>query len=227
MRSKLLLESFVKISEQFSFLSKTKQAEELSNIIEEQSTLTGDKEIISGKRLLQLKKEAEERHEINLRMGVANALAVYVGYKDFSTYEKEQKKGELTFKDKSSNFFRAHKTTLLVSIGLLLIFLIFESVTKRKWMVWKKDHYEQIDFNENDYSTGKLKLYKSTECDAFFKIQPDCNTVFFTQDGKSLIWYGKNKNREYEFFSTRGNHPETDKPLKPITHYMVEKYICP
>ena len=29
-----------------------------------------------------------------------------------------------------------------------------------------------------------------------------------------------------EFFTSFGYHPETGDPLKPITEYMIRKYIC-
>ena len=45
-------------------------------------------------------------------------------------------------------------------------------------------------------------------------------------DGSERLWYGKNKNKELEYFTAFGKHPETGKTLKPITKYMIAKYIC-
>ncbi|WP_435682498.1 hypothetical protein [Nonlabens sp.] len=53
-----------------------------------------------------------------------------------------------------------------------------------------------------------------------------CDTVFFKSDNSVRFWYGKNKKKEIEYFTDLGLHPETGKTLKPITGYMIEKYIC-
>ncbi|GLB53620.1 hypothetical protein NBRC110019_26610 [Neptunitalea chrysea] len=226
MQRVLLLESFAKVAKEFSHLSKTKQAEELSNIIEEHSELLGDKEVLTGKRLTQLKRDAEEG-AITMRMGIANALAHYIGYQDFVAYSKAYQKKQLTLKDKTVGFLDKHKITLLVSVVLLVVFLIIGQITKRKWMIWNKDHYEKVDFNEAYFNTGKLKIYEEDLCTKFLKVKPYCKTVFFTANDKPLIWYGKSKNGTYEFFTSNGNHPETGKQLRPITKYMINKYICP
>ena len=36
---------------------------------------------------------------------------------------------------------------------------------------------------------------------------------------------GRIGGKEYEFFTSLGYHPETGDPLKPITQYMIRKYI--
>ncbi len=48
----------------------------------------------------------------------------------------------------------------------------------------------------------------------------------FKEDDSVRIWYGKNREGELEYFSSQGLHPQTGKTLKPITRYMIEKYIC-
>ena len=40
-----------------------------------------------------------------------------------------------------------------------------------------------------------------------------------------LILYGKNAAKEYEYFTHPGLHPETGKTLKPISRYIIKKYI--
>ena len=50
-------------------------------------------------------------------------------------------------------------------------------------------------------------------------------TSFFVA-GKAVVWYSK-VNGKPEFFTTHGFHPVTGKPLKPITYYMIHKYVDP
>ena len=45
----------------------------------------------------------------------------------------------------------------------------------------------------------------------------------FFKNEKPLVWYSK-VNGEVELYDRPGFHPITDKPLKPITNYMIHKY---
>jgi hypothetical protein len=42
--------------------------------------------------------------------------------------------------------------------------------------------------------------------------------------GKPILWYHK-MNGQIEYFNSEGKHPVTGKQLKPITQYMVNKYL--
>lgn len=57
-------------------------------------------------------------------------------------------------------------------------------------------------------------------------MKPSCDLIFFDKSGNAQIWYGKNLKGELEIFTSLGLHPETGKTLKPISKYMIEKYIC-
>ena len=96
-----------------------------------------------------------------------------------------------------------------------------------RWMVWHEDHYIEVDFDSEKYKMNQLKLLKEERIELFKKILPICGeTTFFNGDGSVAIWYGKNKDKTLEYFTALGLHPETGKTLKPITGYMIEKYIC-
>ena len=64
------------------------------------------------------------------------------------------------------------------------------------------------------------------EINNFHKTTPSCDTVFFNQDTTVRLWYGKNTDGNLEYFTSLGLHPQTNKTLKPITPYMIKKYIC-
>jgi hypothetical protein len=120
----------------------------------------------------------------------------------------------------------------IVGVGIVIIAVVILSTRyfverKTRWMVWDEDHYVEVKFDLQKYDAHQLKIYKQERIDHFKKISVDCSTVFFNSSGAAQIWYGKNTTKTLEFFSAYGLHPETGKTLKPITQYMIDKYVCP
>lgn len=226
MHSELLLKAFEKIEGEFPHLAKTKQADKLSDLIEELSTESGRMEVIGGKRLMQLKVQATDV-SITLRSGIDDALARYLGYQNYLEFVKTKIEQQQPVKYRIGRFFKKHRVVLMVAVLGMAGYIWAWSVPRREWMKWSGNHYEKVEFNKDDYNLGLLKIYDEETESRFLKIKPDCHTKFFTGTHKPLIFYGKNRDRKYEFFTEYGNHPETDKPLKPITDYMIQKYICP
>ena len=93
-------------------------------------------------------------------------------------------------------------------------------------MQWQKNHYEVVDCT-NENQQGLLKQYDIIPFDEnqckLIKIEVSDTTTFF-KNGNSLYWYCK-VNGKPEFFNTHGVHPETGKALKPVTEYIINKYI--
>nr|WP_321222415.1 hypothetical protein [uncultured Psychroserpens sp.] len=82
--------------------------------------------------------------------------------------------------------------------------------------------YIKVDFDTENYKVKQLKLYKEERIKFFKKFSCDClETPFFKDNVSNIIWYGKNKNKELEYFTDLWRHPETGKTLKPITQYMI------
>jgi len=48
---------------------------------------------------------------------------------------------------------------------------------------------------------------------------------FFTATGKPRIWYYKNDENRYEYFTAPGLHPVNGETLKKITPYIIHKYV--
>lgn len=46
----------------------------------------------------------------------------------------------------------------------------------------------------------------------------------YFENGDPIIWYAKNGD-EIELFNQPGLHPTTGKTLKPITPYIINKYL--
>lgn len=128
----------------------------------------------------------------------------------------------------NSNLKKKITIGLLSFIGLGSIgFTVKNTLFKNKeCMQWKKNHYEIVDC-QSDNSQGFMSQSEIIPFDEnqskLIKIEVSDTTTFF-KNGKSLYWYCK-VNGKPEFFNTHGLHPETDKALKPVTEYIVNKYV--
>jgi len=185
--------------------------------------------------------EVLDSEDINISQNnVVLGLCKYLGYFDYKDFmeniestDREEAKHILNTKtDKSlkidSKIVKRNFGIVISIIAVLIIGLvIFMTSNKDRWMVWKEDHYEEADFDQNELSNGALEFFKEERIANFKKINnPNCDYKFFNEDGSVNVWYGKNKKGELEIFTEIGLHPETGKSLKPITAYMIRKYIC-
>lgn len=117
-------------------------------------------------------------------------------------------------------------TGLIIAVVFVSGFVISHYVfPKNQCMQWSHDHYEKVDCNlktdgflsasgveaydENKFCLKKIIVYDTTTC---FK------------NGKAIIWYAKTSSDKADFFNTHGRHPENDKPLRPVTQYILNKY---
>lgn len=94
-------------------------------------------------------------------------------------------------------------------------------------MLWTNNHYEAVECEKvND--TFEVYPLNQNLLDNFKKITVCDTTTFFRNNNtdKPLVWYGKALDKKkYEYFNQPGLHPETGKTLKPITRYIIGKYI--
>jgi hypothetical protein len=54
------------------------------------------------------------------------------------------------------------------------------------------------------------------------KLDPEEKLIFFKNE-RPLVWYYKHDG-VFELFNCAGFYPDTGKPLKPITEYIIKKY---
>ncbi len=240
MHKKLILEAFGKAMGDdreigISSPSKSKAAQVLSDFIEEEFKFQ-----FGERRLRDYFNAALQGEEIELKQkAVRNGLAKYLGYEDYRDFlirNSDTKKDPQNLKpvdsrDKGKAYFVAqflkrNRTTLLIIVGCGIAFLILNSINKEKWMVWEKNHFVETDFDPHQMEKGQILLFNENQIAHFRKIQPNCETKFFDSEGNPQLWYGKNQKGELEYFTDLGKHPETGKTLKPITRYMIDKYIC-
>ncbi len=225
----LLSEAINKLKEEHPAYSDRKCYEELSSLIEEISAAQGERETISYRSLYNYLEKIKRNEAFVIRPNIANALSSYLGYTDYTQYATQKTKEAQTLKDKVQGFYSKHraKSVGILALVLLAIVWINRSSTQQQWMQWQGNQYVEVPFNKEQHQLGTLKVLDQKTLNQFKRVQPNCNTIFFTGTDKPLVWYGKAPNKEYQFFSHRGDHPLTGKPLKPITRYMIKKYICP
>ncbi len=93
-------------------------------------------------------------------------------------------------------------------------------------MQWQKNHFEVVDC-QSDNQKGFMMQSEIIPFDEnqsqLIKIEVSDTTTFFKNE-KPLYWYCK-VNGKPEFFNTHGIHPETGKALKPVSQYIVNKYV--
>lgn len=121
----------------------------------------------------------------------------------------------------------------ILNMGLLLVvFLIVGFATNRIFfptkncMQWQSDHYELVDCEGTAAGFGNFNDIKpATNLEVTLKkIEPNKNTIYF-KNGIPLVWYRKINDSSIECFNQQGFHPENGKPLKPITNYIIKKYL--
>ncbi|CAM1343584.1 hypothetical protein [Tenacibaculum amylolyticum] len=182
------------------------------------------------------------------KIGLLNLISEYLGFDDFKDFKKqnevikdsaqqdnddqideiEENNTEEIVKEPDIQIttkVKSWKKTVLVSISILSSLYIAIIINKdvlfnsNECIVWKDDHYEKSScfiWGAVDNSKHLINI------DLFRKVKLDSVANFFT-NGKANFWYGKNLEREIEYFTHRGVHPETGEELKPITRGLLAK----
>ena len=141
-----------------------------------------------------------------------------------------EKKGKKTIK--SSLWTKKNQKIIIINVIIIvaLIVIISTDVLSKKgerWMLWKGSQYTEAKFSVTKYYNGELIPYDQNKIDSFKEIEnPDCDTKYFNNQGKPLLWYYKVGKGNLEVFTGSGYHPIHRKPLKSITRYMVREHIC-
>lgn len=239
MHALLLQKAFKKAEEDTGYNVPRRQAVFLSDQIFERSNQPFGERRLREFRNYILNGNPEK---VELKGFVRDALTEYLGYSSYKEFlvknEGKELPPNLGDEEKKRKGRRRRQIIISISSLFLLIISVFalykfapelfnEGKLSPKMMVWKGDHYEAVTLDLEKYGLKELKYYRQDLIDGFNKVTPDCTYEFFDSDGQELLWYGKNKKGELEYFSALARHPETGKTLKAITPYMIRKYICP
>ena len=168
---------------------------------------------------------------------VLNGLSSFLGYNDYQDFVvrlTKDKKVPLPLESEKEvaetlrikTFIKSHKVSLAIAMISALVILFLMASKEQRWMKWDGNNYIEVSFDAEKLKSGALKIYKEDRVTSFVLIEPKCETQFFNDDGSVRVWYSKNKNGNLDFFSDYGLHPITGKTLKPITKYIIDKYIC-
>lgn len=224
MHKKLLIQAFQKAKDEIQTDKVSPRAQLLSDFIfEDSNEQYGEKSLRDKYNLI----ISNSDDTIRLKKHVEDALSHYLGYKDYPAFLEANKTNELDDGDKMKILWSKNKITIIVSLIIISSVIIYNSFIKQRWMIWQEDHYIEVKFDLEKYNVNQLKVYKKERIEFFKKINnPTCTYDFFNEDGSVRVWYGKNSEKELEYFTSFGLHPETGKTLKPITQYMINKYVC-
>ncbi len=155
---------------------------------------------------------------------VKDYLSHYLGYESYDIYIKwnstPNQENEQLEKEKSRLFLNKK---LIVALSFLMVIATSSYIGylggKEECMIWNNDHYVKTECSgSNEERKFIPHIYNNLK-----KVEVSDTTAFF-KNGKVQIWYYKS-NGELEYFSSPGKHPVSSKTLKPITKYMIDKYV--
>jgi len=115
----------------------------------------------------------------------------------------------------------------LIVVFLGLFTFVYLNYKKNKpCLEWHNDRFVEVDCNSEVIGFAGLdsKLPYNEDLLLLRKIIPTDTTTYF-KNGKAIVWYCKIDENHLELFNAPGHHPITNKPLKAITDYMIEKYL--
>ena len=101
---------------------------------------------------------------------------------------------------------------------------------KKECMKWCDDHYELVDCIKEKQGAASYDIIMPYDAREFERKELTvCSTTEFFADGNTdrpKVWYDKEK-EEIHYFNMEGKNPETGDYLRPITTYMIKKYVQP
>lgn len=125
-------------------------------------------------------------------------------------------------KPKSKKMRYAAIIAILMGLGLI----IYLALPKKECMQWSNDHYEMVDCDLKVNSLGIMTPVELLDESLvnLKKVQVCDTTSCFDKNGDAIIWYARSENG-VDFFNGHGRHPENNRPLKPVTKYIISKYV--
>ncbi|WP_281232385.1 hypothetical protein [Flavobacterium gelatinilyticum] len=127
-------------------------------------------------------------------------------------------------KEKVTKYFKGIFITFLIFsvVGTMGYFAFFQ----KQCMQWSGDHYEKVSCDLKVQGIGLANIIEPLDETIFNlkKVKVCDTTPCFDKNGEAVIWYGKTANG-IDFFDGHGRHPENNKPLRPVTQYILNKYV--
>ncbi len=215
MSDQLLKATFIKAGHESGKNSVNGKAEFISEYI-----LENFKYSISSKSIIRYYKgESAPNQELK------NYLCQFLGYDNYEKYliwnSSMGKELIVTDSEKSTkNSPKKNIGIFFLAISLIVIsaYVGFKN-GEEKCMVWVNNKYVETSCLGEEFEE-KLNVQLLSN----FKRISVMDTVTFFKNGEVQVWYDKSNN-ELEYYTAPGIHPKNGKTLKPITKYIIEKYI--
>ncbi|MFD1602585.1 hypothetical protein ACFSJW_20045 [Flavobacterium artemisiae] len=118
------------------------------------------------------------------------------------------------------------KYIIATAIVVLIGFVIFLTLSKKECMQWSQDHYELVDCDFKPQGIAVLNPVELLDESLvnLKKVQVCDTTQYFDKNGNAVVWYAKTANG-IDFFNGHGRHPENNNSLRPVTQYIINKYV--
>lgn len=126
-------------------------------------------------------------------------------------------------------FYKRLKRTVIAAIFIFCLIgaVVYFAFFQKHCMQWSEDHYEVVDCtaNEDEVILNEI-IPLDKDLLGFKKLKACDTTICFMKSGEAFVWYAKTGNG-IEFFNDNGNgkHPETKGALRPVSHYIFNKYL--
>ncbi|WET01716.1 hypothetical protein [Flavobacterium sp. YJ01] len=181
---------------------------DLGNLIDEvEEEFTDSKIVIDNEEPDKIQSEESESVEGEELKQTPTAISTFV---------------KMDNKPKSNKLKYLAITAVLFGLGLI-IYLVLPN---QQCMQWSGNHYELVDCDLKIESAGAFNRIELLDKSLLNlkKVNVTETTIFFDKNGDAIIWYAKTANG-IDFFSCHGRHPENNKALKPVTKYIIDKYV--
>lgn len=128
----------------------------------------------------------------------------------------------LEFEKKS----RANKYRKLLATGAVVCSMGIGVVTmspRKECMQWSNNHYEKVDCSSQSNEPVDSRIPINEARLGLKKLEAQSIKTYF-ENGHPIVWYAKIDGK-IELFNQPGLHPTSGKTLKPITRYIINKYL--
>lgn len=128
---------------------------------------------------------------------------------------------EANKKTVSNSKFGKLLTTIVAFCGMGVGFITL--LPNKECMQWNNTHYEIVDCSGQNqgYLDTRIPINKDR---LTLKMLKATETTKYFENGTPKVWYSKNEGK-IELYNQPGLHPATGKTLKPITRYIIKKYL--
>lgn len=174
------------------------------------------------------------KKESSPKKAVLDAMAQFLEFRDYEDYVKKRNpeilKPSATLRSELDNSIskekkrrpgRRIKGALFLFLGLILGTGGYHGFIKSSpdCIRWTGEQYVAAICSGDALDIP----YRQDLLDDFRQVRVSDTTQFFSS-GKPQIWYLKTSN-QLEYFSAPGLHPISGETLRPITPYMIDKYV--